>query len=76
MAIEPDGTGERERATIEGENFYFIATVGDDGWIHFMSKVPDENKFENRKQRVTADETCKVLTRMVNRLLGNVGRPA
>ena len=75
MAIEADGVGIRERATIEGENYYFVATRGEDGWIHFMSKVPDENKASSQKQRVTADETCRVLTRMVNHILGNVGRP-
>lgn len=74
-AIEPDGTGLRRRVTIAGEHYYFVATKGEDGWIHFMAKTPDENKATGRERRKTADETCKVLGQMVNALLGNKGRP-
>lgn len=74
MAIEPDGIGLRRRVTITGEHYYFIATRGDDGWIHFCATTPDENKPTGKERRKTADETCKVLGAMVNALLGNVGR--
>jgi len=72
--IEPDGVGLRRRVTIAGEHYYFVATKGEDGWIHFFSKTPDENKATGKERRQTADETCKVLAQMVNALLGNVGR--
>ena len=75
MQIEPDGTGERERVTINGESFYFIATQGEDGWIHFTATVPYENRNENEKLRAAVDGTCRALTKRINKLLGNVGRP-
>jgi len=73
-AIEPDGTGKRRRVTIAGEHFYFIATIGDDNWIHLTATVPDENKRETAKIRAAVEATCKELTKMVNDLLGNAGR--
>lgn len=75
MAIEPDGVGLRRRIKIAGESYYFTATKGEDGWIHFSATVPDENKATGRERRKTADETCRVLGQMVNAILGNVGRP-
>lgn len=73
--IEPDGIGKRIRGKVDDNNCYHICTVGSDGWIHFMCKVADENKPQNLKQRVLADELCKSHTQLINMILGNIGIP-
>lgn len=60
--------GKRLKLEIAGENYYLIATRGEDGGIDYFVTVPEMNKPTGRARRETADRICAAcseLSRMV-----------
>ena len=60
MNAEHDGTGQRHRLPLPGDdNAYLIGTRNtDDGGIDYMFKFSHENRAENMKIRAIAEQIC------------------